>query len=201
MASPTPPTTFVRQAFRGQRLAKKASKVKPSGSILPPKLVPKWLLEGSGALLGGQWAAGASPGGCQNAPEAPRGRKKIHCHLPGGLWRNFPARFHSPRGARGPLWAPFWEALGLILALLLAIGVENAKISNFANSPHENLDFQGSGGLPGSIFGAQNRSKNDLEAKNAPKSAPGPSKSPPERSWRASGPQKKTLVTSKSAQE
>ena len=49
-------------------------------------------------------------------------------------------------------------------------------------------------------FGAKNLPKIDLEAKSAQKPAPGPSKSPPERSWRASGP-KKTLVTSKSAQE
>ena len=137
--------------------------------------------------LGATWAAGAFPGGPQDAPGAPRGRKKIHCYLPGALRRNFPARFHPPRGARGPLGAPFWEALGLILALLLAIGVENAKISNFANSPHENLDFQGSGGLPGSIFGAKNRYKNDMEAKSAQKPAPGVQKSLPERSWRASG--------------
>ena len=49
---------------------------------------------------------------------------------------------------------PFWEPLGVILALLLALGVENAKISKFANSQHENLDFQGSGGFPGQLFGA-----------------------------------------------
>ena len=124
------------------------------------KMKPKWLLEASGALLGAKWAPGASPGGSQDAPGTSRGRKKINCFLPGGLRRNFQARFHPPRGSRGPLWAPFWEALGLILALLLAIGVENAKISNFAKSPHENLDFQGSGGLPGSIFGAKNRYRN-----------------------------------------
>ena len=157
---------------------------------MAPKMVPKWLLEASGALLGAKWAPGASPGGWQNASKALWGRKKTHCHLPGALRRNFPARFHPPRGARGPLWAPFWEALGLILALLLAIGVENAKISNFANSPHENLDFQGSGGLPGSIFGAKNRYRKDMEAKSAQKPAPRPSKSLPERSWRASGAKK-----------
>ncbi len=181
MASPTPPTTFVSQAFRGQRLAKRSLKNEASG------------LEASGALLGAKWAPGAFPGGCQKAPEALWGRKKTHCHLPGALRRNFPARFHPPRGARGPLWAPFWEALGLILALLLAIGVENAKISNFANSPHENLDFQGSGGLPGSIFGAKNRYRKDMEAKSAQKPAPRPSKSLPERSWRASGAKKTEL--------
>ena len=96
--------------------------------------------------MGATCAPGASPGGWQNAPAAPRGRKKIHCHLPGALRRNFPARFHPPRGSRGALWARFWEPLGLILALRLATGVQNAKISIFANGPHENLDFQGSGG-------------------------------------------------------
>ena len=87
------------------------------------------------------------------------------------------------------------------MALLLAIGVEKAKISNFANSPHENLDFQGSGGLPGSIFGAKNRYRKGMEAKGAQEPAPRPSKSLPERSWRASGAQKKTLVASKGAPE
>ena len=155
-------------------MTKQTPKMRPRGYILAPSWVPKWLLEASGALLGAKWAPGASPGGSQNAPGGPRGRKKIHCYLPGGLRRNFPARFHPPRGSRGALWAPFWEPLGLILALRLAIGVENAKISIFANSPHENLDFQGSGGLPGSIFGAKNRYKNDMEAKSAQKPAPGP---------------------------
>ena len=148
--------------------------------------------------MGANWAPGASPGGSQNAPGAPRGRTKIHCYLPGGLRKNFPARFHPPRGSRGALWAPFWEPLGLILALRLAIGVENAKISIFANTPHENLDFEGSGGLPGTIFGAKNRSKNKLEAKTARTHVPEPPKSLPERSWRPSGGEKKTLVTSKS---
>ena len=163
--------------------------MRPRGSILAPQMVPKWLLEASGALLGANWAPGASPGGSQDAPGGPRGRKKIHCYLPGGLRRNFPARFHPPRGSRGPLWAPFWERLGIILTLLLAVGVENAKISIFANIPHENLDFQGSGGLPGSIFGAKNRYRKEMEAKSAQKPAPRPSKSLPERSWRASGAQ------------
>ena len=58
------------------------------------------------------------------------------------------------QGLPRPLWASFREPLGLILALLWAIGDENAKISKFANSPHENLDFQGSGGLLGHLFGA-----------------------------------------------
>ena len=58
------------------------------------------------------------------------------------------------QGGGRPLWASFWEPLGLILALLFAIGVKNAKISQFAYNPYENLDFQGSGGLPGHLFGA-----------------------------------------------
>ena len=103
--------------------------MRPRGSILAPFWVPKWLLEASGALLGAKWAPGASPGGSQDAPGAPQGRKKTHCYLPGGLRRNFQARFHPPRGSRGPLWAPFWEALGLILALLLAVGVHTSQIS------------------------------------------------------------------------
>ena len=161
--------------------------MRPRGSILAPQMVPKWLLEASGALLGANWAPGASPGRSQDAPEGPRGRKKIHCYLPGGLRRNFPARFHPPRGSRGALWAPFWEPLGLILALRLATGVQNAKISIFANSPRES----GFWGPLGSIFGAKNRYKNGMEAKSAQKPAPGVQKSLPERSWRASGAEKK----------
>ena len=164
--------------------------MRPRGSILAPQMVPKWLLEASGALLGANWAPGAAPGGSQYAPGGPRGRKKIHCYLPGGLRRSFPARFHPPRGSRGALWAPFWEPLGLISALRLATGVQNAKISIFANSPHENLDFQGSGGLPGGIFGAKNRSNNDMKAKSISTHTPGPSKLLPERCWRVSGAQK-----------
>ena len=141
--------------------------------------------------LGRQVGSRSLPGRLPRRSRRPPGPKKIHCYLPGGLRRNFPARFHPPRGSRGALWAPFWEPLGLILALRLATGVQNAKISIFANSPHENLDFQGSGGLPGGIFGTKNRSKNKLEAKTARTHTPGASKSLPERSWRASGAQKK----------
>ena len=158
------------------QVSKKAPKMRPRGSILHPK----WLLEASGALLGANWAPGASPGGSQNAPGAPRGRNKIHCYLPGGLLRNFPARFHPPRGSRGALWAPFWEPLGLNLALRLATGVQNAKISFFANSPHKNLDFQGSGGRP--------RARTLQEPQNP---FPSALKEPPGRKT-------KTLVTSNS---
>ena len=118
--------------------------MRPRGSILAPQMVSKWLLEASGALLGANWAPGASPGRSQDAPEGPRGRKKIHCYLPGGLRRNFPARFHPPGGSRGPLWPPFWKPLGLILALLLATGVETAKMSPKSN--HLNLVFSFLGG-------------------------------------------------------
>ena len=75
--------------------------------------------------------------------------------------------------------------------IVLAVGAENEKILMFANRPHENLDFQGSGGLPGSIFRAKSRYKNNMDAKSAQRPAPGPSKSLPERSWRASRAPKK----------
>ena len=103
--------------------------MRPRESIFAAQMVPKWPLEASGALLGAKWAPGASPGVSQNAPGPPGAEQKTHCYLPGGLRRNFPARFHPPRGSRGALWAPFWEPLGLILALRLATGVENAKMS------------------------------------------------------------------------
>ena len=59
----------------------------------------------------------------------PPGPKKIHWYLPGDLQRNFPARFHPPRGSRGGLWPPFREPPGVILPLLLATSVETTKIS------------------------------------------------------------------------
>ena len=158
---------------------------------MAPQMVPKWLLEASGALLGANWAPGASPGGSQDAPGGPRGRKKIIVIFRGGSGEISQRDFTLPGG-------PFWEPLGLILALRLAIGVENAKMSIFANTPHENLDFEGSGGLPGTIFGAKNRSRTKLEAKTTRTHVPEPPKSLPERSWRPSGGEKKTLVTSKS---
>lgn len=107
----------------------------------------------------------------------------------------------SFQGARRPLWARFWEPLGVILALLLALGLENAKISIFANSPHEYLDFQGSGGLPGSIFWSRKSSEKRPGSQERAEARSGPPKSLPERSCRASGAPKKTLVTSQSAQE
>ena len=100
---------------------------------------PKRLLEASAALLGANWAPGASPGCSQNAPGDPRDRKKIHCYLPGGLRRNFQARFHPPRGSRGGLWPPFREPPGVILPLLLATSVETTKISQ--KSGHVYLFF------------------------------------------------------------
>ena len=121
------------------KCSKRAPKMKPRGSILAPKMVPKWLLEASAALLGANWAPGASPGCSQNAPGDPRDRKKIHCYLPGGLRRNFQARFHPPRGSRGGLWPPFREPPGVILPLLLATSVETTKISQ--KSGHVYLFF------------------------------------------------------------
>ena len=163
-------------------MSKKALKMKPRGSILAPQMVPKWLLEASGALLGADWAPGASPGGSQDAPGGPRGRKKIHCYLPGGLRRNFPARFHPPRGSRGALWAPFWEPLGLILALRLAIGVENAKMSIFANSPNENLDFAPVERSFLKLFATQKRSEKQVGRNIGPSSPRKHEQTAPDRS-------------------
>ena len=143
--------------------------------------------------LGRQLGSRSLPGRLPRRSRRPPGLKTINCYLP-RLRRNFPVRFQPPRGSRGALWAPCWEPLGLFLALRLATGVQNGKISFFANSPHENLDFQGSGGLPGGIFGTKNRSKNKLEAKTARTHTPGASKSLPERSWRASGAPQKNFV-------
>ena len=81
----------------------------------------------------------------------------------------------------GPFWL-FFELWG-----------ENLEILILTDSPSENLDFQGSGGLPGTISGAKNCSQNDMEAKSAQKPAPGVQKSLLERSWRASRAEKKNF--------
>ena len=135
----------------------------PGGSILAPIWVQNSLPEASGTLLGARWAPGAFPGGSRDASAVP----KNSLLSSGGPLENFPSEI-SP-------------SQGLILALRLATGVQNAIISIFANGPHENLDFQGSGGLPGGIFGTKNRSKNKLEAKTARTHTPGASNSLPER--------------------
>ena len=141
--------------------------------------------------MGANWAPGASPGGSHGA-------EKNSLLSSGGPPEKFPSEISPSQGVPG-------SALGSILGAPGAhfgppFGDRRSKCENlnFANSPHENLDFQGSGGLPGGIFGTKNRSKNKLEAKPARTHTPGASKSLPERSWRASGAQKKTLVTSKS---
>ena len=109
------------------------------------------------------------------------GETKFTCRARGRP-RKFPERFFSPPGPPGSILAPFCPLLGCLWGPCLAIFLERAKISFFANSPHENLDFQGSGSLPGGIFGTKNRSKNKLEAKTARTHTPGASKSLPERS-------------------
>ena len=57
--------------------AKTAPKMRPRGSILAPLWVPNSLPDASEALLGANWARGGSPGGSQNAPRGPRGRKNF----------------------------------------------------------------------------------------------------------------------------
>ena len=98
-------------------------------------------------------------------PELPGAETKLIATFRESSRDNFQRDFTPPSGAG--------EA-ALASILLLAIGVEITKISNFANSLHENLDFQGSEGLSGSIFGAKNRSGNELEAKSAHTHVPGP---------------------------
>ena len=98
--------------------------MRPRGSILAPKMVPKWLLEASGALLGANWAPGASPGGSQDAPGGPRGRKKFivifrgasgeisqrDFTLPGGPGERFGLHFGSPWGSFWPsVWRPAFK--------------------------------------------------------------------------------------------
>ena len=127
----------------------------------------------------------------QNRSRRPSGPPKNSLVTSGGPPVEFLAEISPLQGCPEAPLGSILGAPGVLLALLWARGVENAKISKFANTPHENLDFEGSGGLPGTIFGAKNRSKNKLEAKTARTHVPEPPKSLPERSWRASGVEKK----------
>ena len=95
--------------------------------------MPNWLPEASGAVLGATWAAGSFPGGPQNSPAAPRGRKKNIAIFRGPSGDISQRDFTLQGGSRGTLWPPFWEPLGLILAFLLATDVETAKISQRNN--------------------------------------------------------------------
>ena len=89
--------------------------------------------------IGRQLGSRSLPGMFPKRSRRPPGPKKIHCYLPGGLRRNFQARFHPPRGSRGGLWPPFREPPGVILPLLLATSVETTKISQ--KSGHVYLFF------------------------------------------------------------
>ena len=81
------------------KCSKRAPKMKPRGSILAPKMVPKWLLEASAALLGANWALGAC---------LPGGLRERFGNLPGRLleptWRP-----RGPRRPPGAILAPFLE--------------------------------------------------------------------------------------------
>ena len=92
--------------------------MKPRGSIFVPQMVPKWLLEASGALLGANWAPGGSPRGSKNASGGPLGRKKIHCYLRGGLRKKSQRNFTLPGGPGerfgphfGNPWGSFWPSV------------------------------------------------------------------------------------------
>ena len=165
-APPTPPTTFVSQGPRGKQVqiavwrarffrlfgfsgskgetqieaqgVQKSLKNEVVGLHFGSRIGPKM------ALLGAQWAPGPSPGGCQNAPEAPPGRKKT---LPssGGAPEKFSSESSPSQGGPGAA-SPFWEALGLILALLLAIGVEKAKSQILQTVSTKTLIFRVPGG-------------------------------------------------------
>ena len=92
------------------------------------------------------------PWGLPNRSRRPPEPKKIHCYLPGGLRENFPASFHPPRGVRKAIWPPCWSPLGAPFGLFFELWGENLEILILTDSLSENLDFQGSGGLPGLIF-------------------------------------------------
>ena len=115
-----------------------------SGLHLGTNLGAKLASGGLRGPLGRHLGSRSLPGRPPKRSRSPPGSKKNDCYLPGGLRRNFLARFHPPRGSRGPLWPPLWEPPGLILALLLATGVETAKIAQ--QSKHVCLFFLFLGG-------------------------------------------------------
>ena len=111
MASPTPPTTFVSQAFRGQRLAKQASKMKPRGSFSAPKLVPKWLLEASGPL-GRHVGSRSLPGRLAKRFRSSPGPEKNSLPSPGGAPEKFPSEISPSQGGPGGPGAHFGPPFG-----------------------------------------------------------------------------------------
>ena len=179
---------------------KEASEMKPRGSFVAPKMVPKWLLEASGALLGAKWAPGASPGGWQNASKALWGRKKLIAisrgpsgeisqrdfTLPGGPGGRCGLHFGRPWGS---FWPSFWR-LVLKMRKSQILQTVHTKTLIFRVPEASRAPFLEPEIVIKSTWKPRARRSQLRDPQNRLPSALG---EPPGR--------KKTLVTSKSAQE
>ena len=95
--------------------------------ILPPRRAPKSLPEASGAEKKSWQTSGGPPG-------------------------EFPSEFSPSQGAPEADLGSILASPGAPFWLFFELWGENLEILILTDSPSENLDFQGSGGLPGLIF-------------------------------------------------
>ena len=116
MASPTPPTTFVSQAFRGQRLAKRSLKNEASGLLCGSQNGAKMAPGGLWGPLGRQVGSRSLPGRLAKRFQSALGPEKNSLPSPGGPPEKFPSEISRPRGAPGAFWESPGEAPGAHLA-------------------------------------------------------------------------------------
>ena len=151
--------------------------------------------------MGANWAPGASPGGSQDAPGGPRGRKKFivifrgasgeisqrDFTLPGGPGERFGPHFGSPWGS---FWPSVWRS------------VLKIRTSQFLQTVHtKTLIFR----VPGASWAPFLEPKIVTKTAWKPRARRSPLRESKNRFRSAlgepPGPKKKTLVTSKSGQE
>ena len=108
MASPTPPTTFVSQAFRGQRLGKRSLKNEASGLLCGSQNGAKMAPGGLWGPLGRQVGSRSLPGRLAKRFHSALGPENNSLPSPGGAPEKFPSEISPSRGGPG-------AALGSIL--------------------------------------------------------------------------------------
>ena len=109
--------------------------------------------------------------------------------------------FTPPGGARRPLWAPFWGSQGSCWLSFWCLVLKMRKSQNWETVHTKTLIFKVPEASRGSFLEPKTVRKTTWK-RRARRSTSGASKNRfPERSWRGSGAQEKTSVTSKSAQE
>ena len=111
MAQPTPPTTFVSQAFLGQRLAKRSLKNEASGLLCGSQNGAKMAPRGLRGPLGRQLGSRSLPGRLPKRSRRPPGPKTNSLLSSGGPPEKFPSEISPSQGVPG-------SALGLILGAL-----------------------------------------------------------------------------------